>query len=83
MYPADVAIKNLPPGTLANGAAVGAYHMSGYGLSDVALASSFELTNTTTTTANGRKTITFEHFLSVGAVSISSSGPHQRALALL
>ncbi|CAI5486289.1 unnamed protein product, partial [Closterium sp. Naga37s-1] len=81
MYPADAAIGNLPPGTLANGAAVGAYHMSGYGLSDVALTSSFELTNTTTTTANGRTTITFERPLSgfdrpvsVGAVPISSSG---------
>ncbi|CAI7906921.1 unnamed protein product, partial [Closterium sp. NIES-53] len=74
MYPADAAIGNLPPGTLANGVAVGAYHMSGYGLSDVALTSSFELTNTTTTTANGRTTITFERPLSVGAVPISSSG---------
>ncbi|CAI5514186.1 unnamed protein product [Closterium sp. Naga37s-1] len=58
MYPADAAIGNLPPGTLANGAAVGAYHLSGYGVSDVALTSSFELTNTTATTANGRTTIT-------------------------
>ncbi|CAI5994841.1 unnamed protein product [Closterium sp. NIES-65] len=58
MYPADAAIGNLPRGTLANGAAVGAYHLSGYGLSDVALTSSFELTNTSATTANGRTTIT-------------------------
>ncbi|CAI5490549.1 unnamed protein product [Closterium sp. Naga37s-1] len=73
MYPADAAIGNLPRGTLSNGAAVGAYHLSGYGVSDVALTSSFELTNTTTTTTNGRTTITFERPLSVGSVPISSS----------
>ncbi|CAI5994849.1 unnamed protein product [Closterium sp. NIES-65] len=79
MYPADAAIGNLPPGTLANGAAVGAYHMSGYGLSDVALTSSFELTNTTTTTANGRTTITLEQPLSVESVPISSPSQWNRS----
>ncbi|CAI5490547.1 unnamed protein product [Closterium sp. Naga37s-1] len=69
MYPADAAIGNLPPGTLANGVAVGAYHMSGYGLSDVALTSSFELTNTATTTANGRTTITISSTSSAARVA--------------
>ncbi|GJP40702.1 hypothetical protein CLOM_g357 [Closterium sp. NIES-68] len=74
MYPADAAIGNLPRGTLSNGAAVGAYHMSGYGVADVALTSSFELTNTTVTTSNGRTTIAFERPLSVGSVPISTNG---------
>ncbi|GJP29831.1 hypothetical protein CLOM_g19924, partial [Closterium sp. NIES-68] len=67
MYPADAAIGNLPSGTLSNGAAVGAYYMSGYGVSDVTQTGSFAVSNAVVeATGNGRTTIKFERSMTDG-----------------
>ncbi|CAI5494466.1 unnamed protein product [Closterium sp. Naga37s-1] len=77
MSPAEAAIGNLPAGTLSTGnaaaTAVGAYSMTGYGASDVAVTGSFAVTNTAVETGNGRTVIKFERSMNDGEFPMSSS----------
>ncbi|CAI5503629.1 unnamed protein product [Closterium sp. Naga37s-1] len=75
MYPAEAAIGNLPAGTLSTGAAaaVGAYSMTGYGASDVAVTSSFAVTDAAVEAGNGRTVIKFERSMNDGDFPVSSS----------
>ncbi|CAI5470769.1 unnamed protein product [Closterium sp. Yama58-4] len=57
MINSDAAIGNVPAGTLANGAAVGAYYMSGRDVASVQLTDTWKVTNTSVTTNQNGYTI--------------------------
>ena len=57
MPESDAAIGNLPAGTNANGAAVGAYYMSDYDLGSITQSTALALAATSVTVTNGQTTI--------------------------
>ncbi|CAI5470768.1 unnamed protein product, partial [Closterium sp. Yama58-4] len=75
MSNSDAAIGNVPPGTLANGAAVGPYYMSGHDLQSVQPTAMWSVTNTSVTTANGYTIIKFTRSMGTGHVPINAFGP--------
>ncbi|CAI5494445.1 unnamed protein product [Closterium sp. Naga37s-1] len=75
MTNSDAAIGNVPPGTLANGAAVGPYYMSGHDLQSVTPTAMWSVTNTSVTTANGYTIMKFTRTMGTGYVPINAFGP--------
>ncbi|CAI7798884.1 unnamed protein product [Closterium sp. NIES-53] len=75
MTNSDAAIGNVPPGTLANGAAVGPYYMSGHELQSVTPTAMWSVTNTSVTTSNGYTIIKFTRTMGTGYVPINAFGP--------
>ncbi|CAI5968602.1 unnamed protein product [Closterium sp. NIES-65] len=71
----DAAIGNVPPGTLANGAAVGPYYMNGHELQSVTPTAMWSVTNTSVTTANGYTIMKFTRSMGTGHVPINAFGP--------
>ena len=57
MPKSDAAIGNLPAGTNANGAAVGAYYIADYDLGSITPSTAMALTGTSVTVTNGQTTI--------------------------
>ncbi|CAI5967939.1 unnamed protein product [Closterium sp. NIES-64] len=75
MINSDAAIGNVPPGTLANGASVGPYYMSGRDVGSVQQTDTWKVTDTSVTTANGYTIIKFTRSMGTGHVPINPHGP--------
>ncbi|GJP29528.1 hypothetical protein CLOM_g17047 [Closterium sp. NIES-68] len=76
MSNSDAAIGNLPPGTLANGAAVGPYYMGGHDLESVQPTALWSVSNTSVTTADGYTIMRFTRSMGMGQVPINAFGPN-------
>eukprot|EP00475_Leptophrys_vorax_P026473 TRINITY_DN3737_c0_g2_i2.p1 TRINITY_DN3737_c0_g2~~TRINITY_DN3737_c0_g2_i2.p1 ORF type:complete len:622 (+),score=22.69 TRINITY_DN3737_c0_g2_i2:503-2368(+) len=76
MASSDAAIGNLPTGTVANGAAVSAHYMTGYGMGDVQPTTGFTMTETVVeASSNGKTIVQFTRTLTDGKVPINQNGP--------
>ncbi|GJP29531.1 hypothetical protein CLOM_g17049 [Closterium sp. NIES-68] len=75
MTNSDAAIGNVPPGALANGAAVGAYYLGGRDVGSVQPTDTWSVTNTSVTTSNGYTTMVFTRSMGTGHVPIDASAP--------